>query len=167
MTSIRPSAALVWLTRAVWLVAALVLLCSATLAIYWRLEGAMSTSKPLQLPPRDLVAVPAAVAAAPAERNPFDPAGVAWRAPAAANEQAARLEDVRGVLTSRALSGVFTPAGLVKPGDAFAGGTLEAVTPDALVVRMPDGNTKLLQPARQDDKLRERLLELWAATKAR
>lgn len=173
MTSIRAaktSVTLVWMTRTMWLAALLTVLCSAALAIYWRVEDAMIESKPLQLPPRGkpvLSAKAEAASAFAAERNPFDPAGVAWRSQTAATSKVARLEDVRGVLTSRAFSGVFTPAGLVKPGDAFAGGTLESVTPEALVVRMPDGNTKLLQPAKQQDKVREKLLEQWGVTKAR
>lgn len=173
MTSVRPLKALdplVWATRAIWLATGVSVLCGAVLTIYWKVEGAMTESKPLQLPPRGKGALPAGpekARANVAERNPFDPAGVAWRSPAAAREQVARLEDVRGVLTSPTLSGVFTPAGLVKPGEAFAGGTLESVNAQSLVVRMPDGNTKLLQPARQDDKVREMLLERWAATKAR
>ena len=166
----KPFLTLVRLNRALWVLAALVVFCSAATVVYWRWERMLGSSKPLELPPLDKFAARALAAAEPGfpERNPFDLEGRAWRAPAGAKGQrVARLEDVRGVLASRTLSGVFTPAGLVKTGEPFAGGTLEAVNRETLVVRMPDGNTKLLQLAHEDDKVRERLRELWEGAKVR
>lgn len=157
---------LVSLNRALWLFAAVLVLVSVALAGFWALDDQMGSPKALELPQLDQKAARASTEARLPERNPFDPAGAAWRT-AAQSKRAPGLEDMHGVLASRALSGVFTPTGLVKTGEPFAGGTLEAVTTEGIVLRMPDGTTKNLQRAEKDDKVRERLLELLAGAKAR
>lgn len=158
---------MVSLNRALWLLAALLVLVSATLAGFWGLEGMIGSPKPLELPPLDRAAAPVFAQPKLPERNPFDLTGAAWRSPLAASKRVPGLEDMHGILASRTLSGVFTPTGLVKTGEPFAGGTLEAVTNEGVVLRMTDGTTKTLQRAEKEDKVREQLLELWAGAKRR
>ena len=150
------------LNRALWVFAALLAAASAALAGYWQLEDLWRSPKPLQLPSLELAAAPPAGEPKLPERNPFDVAGAAWRSRTMARTQAPALADVRGVLVSRTLSGIFTATGVVKTGEPFAGGTLEAVTAEGIVLRLPDGTTKLLQREEKDDKVRARLLEFWA-----
>ena len=123
----------------------------------------LSTPRPLEMPSAGKIPAPATSAPAIVERNPFDPAGIAWRVPTAEKQMVAQLGDVRGVLAAGDKGGVFTARGLVRAGEPFAGGTLETVTADVLFVRMADGNEKRMEFAHKDDKLRERILELMGA----
>ena len=150
------------LNRALWVLGAVLVAVSAALAGYWQLEELLRSPKPLELPPLEQAAAPLVGEPKLPERNPFDVAGAAGRSRTKTRTQAPALADVGGVLVSRTLSGVFTATGVVKTGEPFAGGTLEAVTPEGLVLRMPDGTTKLLQREEKDDKVRARLLEFWA-----
>jgi hypothetical protein len=153
----------IWLTRGLWLLAAALPLCAAALVGYWRLGELLSAPKPLEMPSLGKIPAPATSGPAIAERNPFDPAGIAWRVPTAEKQMVAQLGDVRGVLAASDGGRVFTAGGMLKAGDSFAGGTLETVTGDVLFVRMPDGNEKRMDLAHKDDKLRERILELMGA----
>jgi hypothetical protein len=159
---------LVALNRALWIAAAALLAASVLVSGYWFGERKLSTPKPLELPAIDGLAKPAPALAALPQRNPFDPAGVAWHASGAApdgkdQKQVAGLQDVRGIVASSVMSGVFTVNGLIKTGEPFGGGTLEKVSREELVLRMPDGTTKSLPLAKKaDDPLRDRLIELFA-----
>jgi hypothetical protein len=156
--------------RGIWIAAAALLGASLLAASYWLGERWLSSPKPLQLPAIDVTLQPVPALAAVRERNPFDPAGVRWQAVAAAGaeeKKVAGLQDVRGILASSIVSGVFTASGLIKTGEPFGGGTLEKVSREELVLRMPDGTTKSLQLARgPEDKIRGRLLELFDARRA-
>ncbi len=164
----KPVGDVALLNRALWVLAALLAAASVALAGYWQLEDLWRSPKPLELPSLEQAAAPPPGETELPDRNPFDVSGTAWRSRTLArSQQAPALADVRGVLVSRTMSGVFTATGVVKTGEPFAGGTLEAVTQEGLVLRMPDGSTKLLQREEKDDKLRGRLLELWAGAGTR
>ena len=160
---------LVALNRGLWVAAAALLAASLLVSGYWSVEKWLSRPKPLQLPALDNAAPPAPKVAALPARNPFDPAGVAWQQAAGValspdKKPVAGLKDVRGVLASSTVSGVFTASGLIRTGEPFGGGTLEKVSREELVLRMPDGTTQSLQLAQRaadKDPLRSRLLELF------
>jgi len=160
---------LVALNRGLWIAAAALLAASLLVSAYWGAERWLSGPKPLQLPAIGGAAPPAAKVAALPARNPFDPAGATWQQASATamgpdKKPVAGLKDVRGVLASSTVSGVFTASGLIRTGEPFGGGTLEKVSREELVLRMPDGTTKSLQLAQRapdKDPLRGRLLELF------